>query len=82
MTNDFYKKFIKEDGYSDIRRYSDEAVTLGEIIWNMQDKKLHIIANENENYYVMDALHYVNLKYCRENFFWKEEEIYSLILFL
>lgn len=69
MTNDFYKKFIKEDGYSDIRRYSDEAVTLGEIIWNMQDKKLHIIANENENYYVMDALHYVNLKYCRENFF-------------
>ncbi len=69
MTNDFYKKFIKEDGYSDIRKYSDEAVTLGEIIWNMQDKKLHIIANENENYYVMDALHYVNLKYCRENFF-------------
>ncbi len=69
MTNEFYKKFIREDGYSDIRRYSDEAVTLGEIIWNMQDKKLHIIANEEENYYVMDALHYVNLKYCRENFF-------------
>lgn len=69
MTNEFYKKFIREDGYSDIRRYSDEAVTLGEIIWNMQDKKLHIIANEEENYYVMDALHYVDLKYCRENFF-------------
>ncbi len=69
MTNDFYKKFIKEDGYSDIRKYNDEAVTLGEIIWNLQDKKLHIIANENENYYVMDALHYVKLKYCRENYF-------------
>ena len=78
MSNDFYKKFIKEDGYSDIRRYSDEAVTLGEIIWNMQDKKLHIIANENENYYVMDALHYVNLKYCRENFF--DERIRDLEL--
>ena len=73
MTNEFYKKFIKEDGYSDIRKYSDEAVTLGEIIWNMQDKKIYIIANENENYYVMDALHYVNLKYCRENFF--EEKV-------
>lgn len=69
MTNDFYKKFIKEDGYSDIRKYSDEAVTLGEIIWNSQNKKIHIIANENENYYVMDALHYVKLKYCRENYF-------------
>ena len=32
-------------------------------------QKLHIIANEEENYYVMDALHYVDLKYCRENFF-------------
>lgn len=69
MTNEFYKKFIKEDGYSDIRKYSDEAVTLGEIIWNLQDKELHIIANEEENYYVMDALHYVELKYCRENYF-------------
>lgn len=69
MTSEFYKKFIKEDGYSDIMKYSDEAVTLGEIIWNMQNKTLHIIANENENYYVMDALHYVKLKYCRENYF-------------
>lgn len=69
MTNSFYKKFLKEDGYSDIKKYSDEAVTLGELIWNLQDKKLHIIANENENYYVVDALHYVELKYCRENYF-------------
>lgn len=69
MTNDFYKKFIKEDGYSNIMKYSDEAVTLGEIIWKKQDKVIHIIANENENYYVMDALHYVKLKYCRENYF-------------
>lgn len=78
MTNDFYKKFIREDGYSDIRKYSDEAVTLGEIIWNMQNRKIHIIANENENYYVVDALHYIHVKYCRENFF--EEKIRDMEL--